>query len=119
MNLLPRLDPYLMGYKDRDRYVSHRDYEFIFDRSGNATSTIILDGRVVGIWDIAEKPKPLLKMFIFEKSGENLVKSLISEGKKVGKFITGQDVDIVMCKDMMPLTKRTMGGFMSPLKDCS
>jgi len=44
---------------------------------------------------------------------------LISEGSKIGKFITGKDIEIKECEDMIPLTKRTMGGFMSPLKDCS
>ena len=35
VNLLPVLDPYLMGYKDRARYLDGRDRDFCFDRSGN------------------------------------------------------------------------------------
>ncbi|MFX1448733.1 MAG: winged helix DNA-binding domain-containing protein [Promethearchaeota archaeon] len=119
INLLPRLDPYLMGYKDRDRYINPDDFEYIYDRSGNATSTILLDGKVIGIWDVVEKPVPLLKLYLFKKIEEPIMKKIILEGNRIGKFITGQDIDIKKCKKMTPLTKRTMGGFMSPLKDCN
>jgi hypothetical protein len=119
INLLPRLDPYLMGYKNRDRYVNQDEYEFIFDRTGNATSTILLNGRVIGIWDVVVKPKPLLKWILFEEKEVDIMEIIIYEGKKVGKFMAGQDVDILKCKDMSQLTKRTMGGFMSPLKECN
>lgn len=119
INFLPRLDPYLMGYKDRERYVHLKDYEYIFDRSGNATSTILSNGRVIGIWDEVEKPVPLLKLFLFKKTTEDVLEKILVEGKKIGKFITKRDVDIKICEEMIPLTKRTMGGFMSPLKDCT
>jgi len=44
---------------------------------------------------------------------------ITSEGKKIGNFMTRKDVDIKKCEDMIPLTKRTMDRFMSPLKDCN
>jgi len=119
INLLPRLDPYLMGYKDRDRYVNNDDFEYIFDSSGNATSTIVLDGRVIGIWDVIEKPNPLFKLYLFKKTEDRLMTRIMVEGRKLGKFMTGQDVSIKKYEDMIPLTKRTMGGFMSPLKESS
>ena len=119
INLLPRLDPYLMGYKDRDRYINPDDFEFIYDRSGNATSTILLNGRVIGIWDVVEKPHPFLKLYVFKKIEESVMIGIVSQGKKLGKFITGKDIDVKLCEEMIPLTKRTMGAFMSPLKECN
>lgn len=62
VSILPSLDAYLMGYKDRERYLDNEYYNFVFDRSGNATSTILVDGRVTGVWDIEG---PLVKMFLF------------------------------------------------------
>ena len=118
INVLPNLDPYLMGYKDRERYVDQNRYEYIFDRSGNATTTILLDGKVVGIWDVYEKPEPQVKVHLFKKIDLNL-NELKREVEKLGKFITGRDVSLQFCDKMMPLTKRTMDGFMSPLKECS
>ena len=118
VNFLSRLDPYVMGYKDRERYVNSDNYEYIFDRTGNATFTIILNGRVIGIWDVVEKPNPLIKLHLFKEIKEELMKKIEAQGKKIGKFLTGENVKIKECEEMIPLSKRTMGGFMSPLKNC-
>jgi len=59
VNLLPVLDPYIMGYKDRKRYLDHKYYDFVFDFNGNATSTILLDGRVVGVWDFRGRERSM------------------------------------------------------------
>ncbi len=117
LNFLPRLDPYIMGYKDRGRYVDTKNFNYIYDRSGNGTSTIILNGRVIGIWDIIENPNPMLKVFLFEVVEENIIDKIKIEGKKIGKFMTDQVLPIKICDEMTPLTNRTMGGYMSPLKD--
>lgn len=118
INVLPRLDPYVMGYKDRQRYVDYNYYNYIFDRSGNGTTTILLDGQVVGIWDITEKPEPQIKLYLLKGLDSNLGE-IKRELKKMGNFIIGKDIPIQFCDNMKPLTERTMGGFMSPLKDCS
>ncbi|MFW9948114.1 MAG: DNA glycosylase AlkZ-like family protein, partial [Candidatus Odinarchaeota archaeon] len=119
VNFLPQLDPYLMGYKDRERYIEINNYEYVFDRSGNITSTILLDGKIIGVWDIAEKPVPMVKVLFFNKMDENVLDKAYKEAKKIGKFIMEKKFQIKECKQMIPLTKRTAGGFMTPLKDCS
>jgi hypothetical protein len=118
VNLLPFQDPYLMGYKERERYlpVEHRDS--VFDRSGNATSTILLDGRVVGVWDFAEEENPVVKLLLLEKVEAGALKQIRLEAKRIGMFIAGKEARIRECDSMTPLTHRTAGGFMSPLKRC-
>jgi len=118
VNLLPSLDPYIMGYKERERYLDRKHYEYVFDRSGNATSTILLDGRIIGVWDSAEYAKPLVKLFLFEKVEGDALKKIYLEAQRIGKFIADGEVRIKECSSMIPLTQRTAGGFMSPLKDC-
>ncbi|MBI2184477.1 MAG: AlkZ family DNA glycosylase [Thaumarchaeota archaeon] len=115
VNLLPSLDPYLMGYKDRERYLDLKYYTFVFDRGGNATSSILLDGRVIGVWDFEE---PFVKIFLFNNDGgAEVLREIRSSAKKVGSFISGEEVTIKTCDSMLPLTQRTMGGAMSPLKE--
>jgi hypothetical protein len=47
--LLPVLDPTTMGWKSRAFYLGgHRDQ--LFDRNGNAGTTVWVDGRAVGCW---------------------------------------------------------------------
>ncbi|MFX1297417.1 MAG: DNA glycosylase AlkZ-like family protein, partial [Promethearchaeota archaeon] len=119
INFLPQLDPYLMGYKDRERYIEINNYEYVFDRSGNITSTILLDGRIIGVWDVAEKPDPIVKMLFFSKIDEKVLDKAYKEAYRIGEFIMEKEVQIKECKQMISLTKRSAGGFMTPLKDCS
>jgi len=118
VNLLPPLDPYLMGYKDRERYLDGKHYDYVFDRGGNATSTVLLNGKVIGVWDIAEKPEPTIKYVLFQDAGKSVLSSVHRLAKKTGEFMLDQAVRIKRCDSMIPLTRRTAGGFMTPLKDC-
>ena len=118
INLLPSLDPYLMGYKERKRYLDHEHYCEVFDRSGNATSAILIDGRVAGVWDFTENSKPSVKLLLFEEIGADVLDKIYSEAQRVGEFMAGKEVQIKECRSMVPLTHRTAGGVMSPLKGC-
>ncbi len=117
VNFLPPLDPYTMGYKDRERYLSNEYYYHVFDRSGNATSSVLLDGKVIGVWDFKEDKTAQVKLFLFEEVEKNVLKDIHTSAQKVGKFISEKEVEIKEVDSMIPLTKRTAGGFMSPLKD--
>jgi hypothetical protein len=55
---------------------------------------------------------------LFEKARSNVLREIYSKAKKIGKFISGKEVQIKQCRSMVPLTERTMGGFMSPLRGC-
>ena len=47
---LPDLDPYIMGYRDRRRFLAPEQRAKPFDRAGNAVPTVWANGRVVGAW---------------------------------------------------------------------
>ncbi len=118
INFMPLLDPYLMGYKERMRYLIPELHTKVFDRSGNATSTILKNGRIVGVWDFDEEKEPMVKILLFEKASSDISKEISSEAKKIGNFISGREVRVKRCRSMVPLAERTLGGFMSPLKGC-
>jgi len=48
--LLPCLDPYIMGYRDRRRFLAPEHRAKLFDRAGNSVPTVWVNGRVVGAW---------------------------------------------------------------------
>ncbi len=114
VNILPCLDPYLMGYKIRDRYLEKKFYSYVFDRSGNATTTILYAGKVVGIWDF---DPPLFKYLLFKNIEQETKNKLKTQAEKTGRFISGEEIKLKPCKSMKPLDKRTAGGVMSPLKE--
>jgi hypothetical protein len=118
INLLPHLDPYLMGYKDRQRYLDMAYYDFVFDRAGNATSIILVDGIVVGVWDFEGGKEPLTKIFLFQEIGKDLRDEICAEAARTGEFIAEAETKVAECDAMIPMTERTMGSMMSPLKGC-
>ncbi|MFW9818248.1 MAG: winged helix DNA-binding domain-containing protein [Candidatus Thorarchaeota archaeon] len=118
LSILPRLDPYPMGYKERERYIDNKNYNKIFDRSGNITSTIFLDGVAIGVWDTIENPEPMIKYHLFHSIEKDLIDELHFKVKKIGEFYFDENIKILECESMVPLTERNAGGFMSPLKNC-
>jgi len=115
VNLLPGLDPYLMGYKERERYLDYKHYGMVFDRSGNSTSTILVDARVAGTWDFSVEPKPTVKVFLFRRLEKKVLREVESRARAMGRFIADKAVAIEICDQMVPLPQRNAGGFMSPL----
>jgi len=115
VNLLPALDPYLQGYKERQRYLDDSHYDLAFDRSGNSTSTILVDGRVAGVWDFSEGPTPTVKLFLFQPPESTVLRLVESRARAMGGFLADRAVVLQMCDEMVPLTRRNAGGFMSPL----
>jgi hypothetical protein len=116
IHLLPYLDPYLMGYKERSRYLSPQHTNFVFDRTGNVTSTILIDGRIAGVWDFDELEKPTIKLHFFSPHPADIRIGVKNKAARLGTFIAEDEVRIRECDSMTPLTERTAGGFMSPLR---
>lgn len=84
VNLLPVQDPYLMGYKVRARYLDERWRDFVFDRSGNATSSIRVDGRVAGVWDSQAGDPPLVKVLLFEPMPGGVHRLIVERAQALG-----------------------------------
>ncbi len=118
VNLLPMLDPYLMAYKERDRYLQPRYYPYIYDRSGNATNSIMVDGEIVGVWDFSEGKPSSLKLFTFGEASRKTLELVREAAFRLGEFIACGEVELKECKSMRPLSERTAGAVMAPLKDC-
>jgi len=113
VNMLPTLDPYIMGYKDRERFLDLARFDYVYDRGGNAVATILLDGKIIGVWDFKE---PFIKIFLFSHVEVDITKKVEEKARSLGTFISGKEVKVKEYDSMIPLTQRTAGGFMSPLK---
>ena len=97
IHFLPAMDPYIMGYKDRPRFINVAFYDYVYDRFGNAAPAILLNGEIIGIWDIDDENR-LVKFFLFEQMGDT-------------------DVDIIEVRSVVPVKELSVGSFMSPLKN--
>lgn len=90
VNLLPSPDPYLMGYRDRRRFLAPEHYEKVFDRAGNAFATVWVNGRAVGVWRELEAAIELLLWQDVENE------ALMTEAQRLGRFLSGEDVEVVV-----------------------
>lgn len=61
--LLPALDPYIMGYQDRRRFLDPAHRTTVFDYAGNARPSVWAGGRVVGTWREEERGAPGYALF--------------------------------------------------------
>ena len=90
VNLLPSLDPYIMGYRDRRRFFPSEHYNQVFDRAGNAFATVWVEGRVVGVWRELEAA---IELLLWQDVGSE---ALTIEAKRLGRFLGGEDVEAVV-----------------------
>jgi len=115
VTLLPELDPYTMGYRARDRYLDPETKDLVFDRGGNATSVVLIDGRVAGVWDLTEHPVPTARVLLFD-ARNSLRNAIVERAAAIGEFWFDEPVAVVEYASMIPLTERS-GVMRKPLDD--
>jgi hypothetical protein len=86
--LLPGLDPYIMGYRDRRRFLSPEHRKKVFDRAGNAVPTVWANGRVVGVW--GQRKDGQVFRELFEPVGDVEQALLAEEVRRLGDFLEGE-----------------------------
>ncbi len=117
VNFLPSQDPFLLGYKARNRYVVARYADLTFDQTGHVTSTILLNGQVIGVWDLIAE-NCLLKVYLFQNVSDESRQAIEAAAQQIGRFVCHEVVAVHWCTNMPPLTKQPPGSVMSPLRNC-
>ena len=84
--LLPSLDPYIMGYKDRERFLAPEHHSKVFDRAGNALPTIWADGHVAGVWQ-EKRPQVSLTLLLFQEIDAQYLREVEAEAHRLGEFL--------------------------------
>jgi len=93
---LPGLDPYIMGYHDRRRFLAPEHYSKVFDRAGNALPTVWVNGRVVGAWGQRQgrgapgRSNGSVIYGLFAPVGEAEQALLAGEAQRLGAFLGGE-----------------------------
>lgn len=82
--LLPGLDPTVMGWKQRDWYLGDLAPQ-LFDRNGNASPTVWLDGRVVGAW--AQHPDGEIVFGLLGDVGRQGRALIEAEAEELGRWL--------------------------------
>jgi hypothetical protein len=116
LSMLATLDPYTMGFRDRTRMLDAARYEYVYDRGGNATSVVLVDGRVAGVWDV-DSHRREARFFPFGNPTNVVEERLRAELAAMGTVITGSAVTVSRSSKMTRLTEQRAGWFVKPLQD--
>jgi len=99
VRLLPQFDALVMGHKDKSRFMRPDDRKSIFLPRAGVAATILLDGRVEGVWKMRKKKKQwALELSPFRDLSEEEDEALGKEIEELRRF-TGFEIVV----DMKPV----------------
>lgn len=90
--LLPVLDPTVMGWKSRD-FLLGPHASRLFDRNGNAGTTALIDGRVVGCW--VQDDDAVVRLRLLERVPPVAVRALEKEAARLTDWLGGTRIGTV------------------------
>lgn len=114
--LLPALDPLLMGVMRRDLLVADATRRYIFDPKGSATSVVLLDGHVAGIWDVLHDGEQGIAVHLFDDVDRRTREAIRARVTGVAQVLFGQPMQPVWLDTMLPLGTRPGGSVLRPLR---
>jgi hypothetical protein len=101
---LPLLDPYVQGYRDRVRFLDPERNDFVYDGGGNATATLVHRGRIIGVWQITQKPEESVRYHLFSANSPAVRRAAEDELAAAGSLYFDRSVDVVEAPTMEPLS---------------
>lgn len=101
ITILPQWDSYLMGYapNGRARLVTIEDQAKVYGKigatGGNALGTILIEGKVEGIWKHKFKGKVVqFEITLFSKLSTTIIQQIEVELQAIGQLLSARDVII-------------------------
>lgn len=101
VHLLPKFDPYIMGYKKRQRLIpAEHEKKAYWSTRAEVSPAILVNGRIVGTWNHKEENDRItIALSLFEKANKSLGNTIKQQAGKLARFISGKDPDIVFQHD--------------------
>jgi hypothetical protein len=117
VRLLPIWDGAFLTHRDRAHVVPKELNGHVYDRSGNPTSVVLVDGIAAGQWDMTiDKTHHHVKVAPFKSFSAATWKEIGAEVDRLGTAIDAADIALTKMKKAPPL-RDDWNRFMSPLKD--
>lgn len=118
IELLPPWDPYTLGWRCRKRLADKEILPYVYDTNGNATSVIIDNGKVIGLWQFRDNEKNMLEYHIFARYAERkrvVMQKMEDWTRAIGKLSGCAVVNIIERKLPETMQERPLGSFLWPL----
>jgi hypothetical protein len=114
VSVLPLLDPLTMGYRDRARLIRPDHRDLVYDGSGNATNTVLINGEVGGVWDLVGTHDEL-RYHAFAPWPPSIQQRVEQLLEATAAFMVGRPVRLRRIDRMIPLTRQRRGWMKKPL----
>lgn len=115
--LLPAMDPLVMGYASRGRLIADEHAPYVFDKSRNMPPTVLVDGRIAGVWDTsAPGAEPEVLVHLFRDTDPDLAGPACDRAAVIGAFWFDREVPVRTVGSMIPLIDRPVGYVNKPLR---
>jgi hypothetical protein len=116
VRLLPVWDVLMVAYRERDRLFEPKWAPFIYDRFGNATSVVLSDGRVVGVWDLGRSDDPLqIRVAPFGDWTSRISDGVEAQAHRIADLIGAGEVSVEQPRPPVDLVDAPRNRFLAPL----
>jgi hypothetical protein len=116
VNLLPAWDCYTMGYAERSRarFADPEVLPYLYDSGGNATSVVLVEGKVGGLWDFTLSERRIdIRVGLFEEPTPRISATIEAEAGLVAAYFNARETTIRRVKIRSPISKG--GSHLKPL----
>ena len=116
--LLPVWDSWFMGYRDRARQVADADYPNVYDRAGNCTSVVTVDGVAAGVWELAKADTGAVAVRVapFGRADADWWAGVEEAAGRIATMLGAGDVEVERGKRPPPLADGPRNAFLAPIR---
>ena len=115
--LLPVWDSYLMGYRNRSHQVRRDDHPNVYDKAGNATSVVLVDGVVDGVWEFQDTGgEPALRVAPFGRAAAEWWRGVEEAAARIATMLGLPEVPVERAPRPGPLADGARNAFMAPIR---
>ncbi len=95
VNLLPYFDLFLLGHKEREHLAAQEHRPKIYRAQGWISPVVLVDGRVVAVWEHAREGDHLrLSVTRFSSIARRIAARIVEEAQGLGRFLGIPNVDV-------------------------
>jgi hypothetical protein len=116
--LLPVWDSWFMGYRDRARQVAEADYPNVYDKAGNCTSVVTVDGVATGVWELTDAGAAAVAVRAapFARAGRDWWAGVEDAAGRIATMLGAADVSVERAQRPKPLAEGPRNAFLAPIR---
>jgi len=118
VRLLPWWDTLFVTWRDRSRFIPDELLPFVYDRDGNATSVVVVDGAVAGVWNLGADDRRLeITAAPFDRFTPRVWRLIDEEAEAIRVAVGAKAVEVIKSDRPPNLVDGRRNLFLRPLSE--